>query len=120
MGWVYAVAFVNERFIMVFNPKRNGWEMPGGRIEAGEEPDEAVVREFQEECGCIFTPLACREHRGGTVFVGMAQLYCQKAEMDWILFSTLPENLAFPDEDYEMIIDWARSKMDEITHAKPF
>ncbi len=27
------------------------WEFPGGRVEAGESPEEAVVREFREETG---------------------------------------------------------------------
>lgn len=27
------------------------WELPGGRIEAGESPEQAVVREFMEETG---------------------------------------------------------------------
>jgi len=111
MGWVYAIAFVEERFVMVFNPKRKGWEMPGGRIEEGEDQNDAVVREVREECGCDFLPLSNREHRGGTVFVGIARLPCQEAEMEWSLFSDLPEYLSFPDEDYAMIIDWARSEM---------
>ena len=32
----YTVAFGPEGFLMVFNPKRNGWEMPGGHIREGE------------------------------------------------------------------------------------
>lgn len=28
---------------------RNEWELPGGRIEVGEEPAACMVREFQEE-----------------------------------------------------------------------
>lgn len=29
-----------------------GWEFPGGKVEPGEDPDAAVVREIREELGC--------------------------------------------------------------------
>jgi 8-oxo-dGTP diphosphatase len=43
-----------QRQILLCQRKKNGphplqWEFPGGKIESGEEPERALVREFDEE-----------------------------------------------------------------------
>jgi len=45
----------NEIFCALRSPEMtlaNYWEFPGGKIEAGEKPEQALAREIQEEFAC--------------------------------------------------------------------
>ncbi|MFJ8745590.1 NUDIX domain-containing protein [Embleya sp. NPDC127516] len=53
-----------DRVLMVFDRFRRGWELPGGRVEVGESPRGAAVRELWEESG--------QESDGPLRFVGYA------------------------------------------------
>jgi 8-oxo-dGTP diphosphatase len=53
---VAAVIERNDRRLLIGQRRRNDssplkWEFPGGKVEAGEMPDEALARELKEELG---------------------------------------------------------------------
>jgi len=108
MRTVYCIAFRDDEFLMVFNPKRGGWEMPGGKVEKGESDLEAIRREFAEETGMTLRALCCVETEEGSVFAGEVGEPAGEGEMDWCLFDALPEQLAFPSCEYLPLIEWAR------------
>lgn len=101
-----------RRFLMVNNRTR-GWELPGGRIEAGESPQEGAVREFEEETGhrlAEVRPLLVQPKPNGIahVFEGVLgpSLYAPRRREEVIVeirFVTRLGDvrpLAFPDDPY--------------------
>ncbi|MFN7696522.1 MAG: (deoxy)nucleoside triphosphate pyrophosphohydrolase [Deltaproteobacteria bacterium] len=56
-----AVVRDGDRFLLTKRPDRGHlpgyWEFPGGKLEAGESPEAALVRECMEECGIDVVPV---------------------------------------------------------------
>jgi 8-oxo-dGTP diphosphatase len=118
-GHVYGVAFLEGRFIMVYNPKRKGWEMPGGKIEEGESEIEAMKREFMEEVGREFTPLSRTSWEGTGVYLGEVGPEVASAELEWRALDELPQPLSFPLVEYQSLIAWARQEMERLGQNRP-
>lgn len=70
----------DSRLLVVWNPRYGCWTLPGGRVEEGETPLAAAVRELEEETGARATtvtlayeapadPVALEPGRGQYVYV---------------------------------------------------
>ena len=52
---VKAIIMRENKFLILKDSSSNLWTLPGGRIEFGEKPDEALAREVLEETGLEIT-----------------------------------------------------------------
>lgn len=47
---VWVICRFKDQWLLTRHPRR-GWEFPGGKVEEGETPEEAAIREVYEETG---------------------------------------------------------------------
>jgi 8-oxo-dGTP diphosphatase len=129
MKQVAAALIVRRRRILVCQRTRHQpmplkWEFPGGKIEEGEQPREALRRELEEELGIdadIGEEVARIKHRyksGGAVELRFYLVRDYKGEVEnrifrdvqWAKRSELP-NYDFLDADITLVRDIAAGKV---------
>lgn len=100
------------------------WEFPGGKIEQGEQPHEALIRELEEELGVV--PVVGPEvarikytyKNGGAVNLRFYLIEKFQGEIDnrifrdirWVERSELPD-YDFLEADLELVRDLATGKI---------
>ncbi len=50
---VFLIALNGSKILVTENER--GWDIPGGHVEEGETPEEALIREVEEEAGASFS-----------------------------------------------------------------
>jgi 8-oxo-dGTP diphosphatase len=120
---VAAVALVDadRRVLIAQRPEGKSlaglWEFPGGKIEAGETPEVALIRELEEELGistktACLAPLSFASHNYETFHLLMPLYVCRKwqgtpvarehAALKWVRPQTL-RDYPMPPADEPLI-----------------
>ena len=112
VSYVYVIAFLGDDFLMVRHARRS-WEMPGGKVDAGESAENAALREFREETGYDVVSLrVLQAEEGGLVFLGEVgkklSIVPDAGEIAEVgFFKELPGQLSFPLVEYRRMLDAA-------------
>ena len=84
-----ALIDVDKRILIAQRPEGKTlaglWEFPGGKVEAGERPEETLIRELMEELGIVvreacLAPLAFASHAYADFHLLMPLYVCRRWE----------------------------------------
>lgn len=93
---------VDDKVLLLKKPRRGWYVAPGGKMEAGENVKDSVVREFKEETGLhIKNP----ELRGSFTFIMREE---EKTVQEWMMFTFYTTNFSgtLLNESEEGELEW--------------
>jgi 8-oxo-dGTP diphosphatase len=97
-------------------PMGGKWELPGGKIEPGEEPKVAIVREILEELGCriaVRAELAPHEHQYPDFAIRLIPFLCQTIDADPCPLEH--DEIIWADREELLSLDWAEADIPMVT-----
>ena len=127
---VKGVIFLGSRVVLLRN-EREEWELPGGRLESGEEPAACLVREVREELGIVVAVEAildcwryeiagkgevvivtygCRPETGAKVRISAEHQALGKFGVEEVDSLTMPEGYKRSIRNWERLLGSARKK----------
>jgi ADP-ribose pyrophosphatase YjhB (NUDIX family) len=105
-------------------PRRGYWDIPGGIVNEGEAPLDALRREFREETGLEIEPVEfmridVEPYDDRFIFSvtwivraeGEPVAADDVEELRWFPRDAVPEEMAFPGQDL-VLADWAARQQD--------
>lgn len=101
------IARQDGRTLLVFNRKKQHWELPGGGIDAGETPRECAVRELWEESGLTCDDAALRFFGGMAIVVASTGGRDARLEYGGIFLLESDQEAPFtPNEEISAVLWW--------------
>lgn len=109
LKYVVICACYQNQWLFVRHLERTTWEIPGGHIEVGENPDQAAARELKEETGAVefkltaisdySVTMADQTSYGRLYFAEISQMgTLPESEIaEVIQLNSLPDELTYPD-----------------------
>ncbi len=95
------------------------WEFPGGKVEAGETPRAALLREIDEELLCVVEvgdQVECTTHEYDFAFITLTTFYCALLEGEPQLTEHAQVLWSKPDALSEL--DWAPADLPAVAQIQ--